>query len=73
MWQINSKSINSVCKSWNKGVRRILNLPHDAHTWLLGPLLKQNHIKIKIKIKKNIFYFRSKRPIDRTCITMVKI
>ena len=26
---------------WNKGVRRILNLPHDAHTWLLGPLLKQ--------------------------------
>ena len=40
-------SINSVCTSWNKGVRRILNLhvPHDAHTWLLGPLLKQNHIK----------------------------
>ena len=22
-----------------------MNLPHDAHTWLLGPLLKQNHIK----------------------------
>ena len=32
MWQINSQSINSVCTSWNKGVRRILNLPHDAHT-----------------------------------------
>ena len=24
----------TVCISWNKGVRRILNLPHDAHTWL---------------------------------------
>ena len=44
MWQINSQSIKSDCTSWNKGVRRILNLPHDAHTWLLGPLLKQNHI-----------------------------
>ena len=45
MWQVNSQYINSVCTSWNKGVRCILNLPHDAHTWLLGPLLKQNHIQ----------------------------
>ena len=43
MWQINSQS--TMCTFWNKGVSRILNLPHDAHTWLLGPLLKQNHIK----------------------------
>ena len=43
IWQSNSQSINSVCTSWNKVVRRILNLPHDAHTWLLGPLLEQNH------------------------------
>ena len=39
------KFINSVCTYWNKGVRRILNLPQDAHTWLLDLLLKQNHIK----------------------------
>ena len=45
MCQVNSQYINSVCTSRNKGVRYILNLPHDAHTWLLGPLLKQNHIK----------------------------
>ena len=43
MWQVNSQSINSVCK--DNDVRHIQNLPHDAHTWLLGPLLKQNHIK----------------------------
>ena len=36
-------------------------------------LLMQNKvIKIKIKIKIKIFYFRSKRPIDRTCITVIK-
>ena len=29
IWQVNSqKTINSVCTSWNKVVRRILNLPH---------------------------------------------
>ena len=36
MWQVNSQSLNSVCTFWNKGVRRILNLQHDVHTWLLG-------------------------------------
>ena len=47
MWQVHSQYINSVCTFWNKGVRRILNLPHGAHTWLLGPLLKQNHINVE--------------------------
>ena len=28
---------------------------------------------IKDKIKIKIFYFRSQRPIDRTCVTVVKI
>ena len=40
MLQINSQSINSVCTSWKKDVRRILNPPYDAHNWLLGLLLK---------------------------------
>ena len=57
LWQINSQSINSVCSSWNKGVRRILNLPHDAHTWLLGPLLTQNHIKEQFIVRTLRFLF----------------
>ena len=57
MWQVNSQYINSVCTSWNKGVRRILNLPHDAHTWLLGPLLKQNHIKNQFIVRTLRFPF----------------
>ena len=44
----------TVCISWNKGV---LNLPHDAHTWLLGPLLKQNHIKNSLLLELYAFYF----------------
>ena len=40
-YEYHQRNPNSVCTSWNKSVRRILNLPHDAHAWLLGPLLKQ--------------------------------
>ena len=43
--------------SWNKGVRRILNLPHDSNTWLLGPLLKQNHIKSQYIVRILRFLF----------------
>ena len=70
MWQINSQSINSVCTSWNKGVRRILNLPHDAHTWLLGPLLKQNHIRKQFIVRTLRFLFcmlKSHNGIVRAC------
>ena len=42
---------------WNKGVRRILILPHDAHTWLFGPLLKQNHIKKQFIVRTLRFLF----------------
>ena len=52
-----AKPINSVCTSWNKCVRRTLSLPHDAHTWLLGPLLKQNHIKNSLLLGLYAFYF----------------
>ena len=57
MWQINSQSINSVCTSWNKGVRRILNLPHDVYKWLLSPLTKQNRIKIQFIVRTLRFLF----------------
>ena len=49
--------VNSVCTSWNKDVRRILNIPHDAHTWLLGPLMKQNHIKKQFIVRTLRFLF----------------
>ena len=35
----------------------ILNLPHDAHTWLLGHLLKQNHIKKQFIVRTLRFLF----------------
>ena len=57
MWQVNSQYINGVCTYWNKGVRRILNLPHDAHTWLFSLLLKQNHNKKQFIVRSVRFLF----------------
>ena len=70
MWQMNSQSINSVCTFWNNGVRRILNLPHDAHTWLLCLLLKQNHIKKQFIVRTLRFLFcmlKSHNGIVKAC------
>ena len=36
---------------------RVLNLPHDAHIWLLGFLLKQNHIKKQFIVRILRFLF----------------
>ena len=70
MWQINSKSINSLCTSWIKDVMRILNLRQNAHTWLLGPLLKQNHIKKQFIVRTLSFLFcmlKSHNNIVKAC------
>ena len=40
-----------------KVFRRILNLPHDAYTWLFGPLLKQNHLKKQFVVRTLGFLF----------------
>ena len=75
MWQINSQSINSVCTSWNKGVRCILNLPRDDHTWLLGPLLKQNHIMKQFIVRTLRFLFcilKCHNAIVEVCTVIIK-
>ena len=53
-----------------KGVRRILDLPHDANTWLLGPLLKQNHTKkqfIVSTLRFLLFMLKSHNGIVEVC------
>ena len=40
-----------MCKSWNIVVRLILGLPHNAHTYLLGPLMGQTGIREQLYIR----------------------
>ncbi len=32
-------------------MRKVLQLPYRAHTWLLGPLLGQCHISVQLYVK----------------------
>ena len=44
LWYLNSRYFDKLCKTWNKAVRRMLNLPYRTHTWILSPLMNQLHI-----------------------------
>ena len=44
LWKFSSNGFNKCCTQWNKSVRNIFYLPHNAYRWLLGALLNQPHI-----------------------------
>ena len=39
--KFNSHGFDKICKSWNIAIRTLLQLPFNAHTWLLGPITEQ--------------------------------
>ena len=47
-WRHDSICFNNVLSAWNKGVRRLLNLPsRRTHTWILGLLLEKYYAECK--------------------------
>ena len=44
-WRLDSICFNNVLIAWNKRVRRMLNLPSRAHTWMLDPPLEKYHLR----------------------------
>ena len=51
LWKFNTKEFDKLCIYWNKAVRRLFNLPLLTHTWILGPLLNQLHIRDQMYIR----------------------
>jgi len=51
LWDLQSSGFHSCCVQWNKAVRRLLRLPYRTHTWLLGPLIEQPHIRTQLAVK----------------------
>ena len=58
LWKYSSNGFNKCCTQWNKSVRNIFYLPHNAHRWLLGPLLNQPHISHQFYIRDIKFLHR---------------
>ena len=71
LWKFNSVRIDKCCKSWNIAVRILLGLPYNAHTYLLGPIMGQLHLRSHLYIHNFRFLwhaFRSDNNIIYTCI-----
>ena len=45
---LHDRGVNHVCVTWNKGVRRMLNISNMTHTALLGQLTNTCHISIQL-------------------------
>ena len=57
LWNFNSSGFQKCCIAWNKAVRRLLNLPMKTHTWMLGPVMDQLHIKEQLYVKSLKFVY----------------
>ena len=70
VWNINSPGFNRCCVQWNKAVRRILKVPYRTHTWLLGPLLNQQHVKMQFQRKILRFVYTMLNNTNIKCYIM---
>ena len=48
LWPLHDRGFNDFCVTWNKGVRRMLNISNMTHTALLGQLINTCHISIQL-------------------------
>ena len=45
LWNLSSKDVVKLEKSWNVSVRRMFNLPRETHCFLIEELSKQDHVR----------------------------
>ena len=57
IWDFNSPGLRKVCTTWNIEVRTVLKLPFNTHSYFLGALLRQNHIRQQLQVW-SIRFFR---------------
>ena len=55
LWPLHDRGFNDVCVTWNKGVRRMLNVSNMTHTALLGEII--NTCRISIQLVKRFCKF----------------
>ena len=48
LWDFNSNSFDSLCKTWNVSVRIMFDLPRTSHKYLIEPITEKPHIQFTI-------------------------
>ena len=56
LWKFNSTGFDKCCKAWNIAIRKLLELPYNAHVYLLGPLVKQINIREQLYVRNYRFF-----------------
>ena len=57
IWDFNSPRFRSICTTWNIGVRTVLKVPFNTHSYFLGPRLRQNHIRQQLRVRNIRFVY----------------
>ena len=70
LWELHDKGFNGFCVTWNKGVRRVLNVPSMTHTALLGPLINTCHISV-ILVKRFCKFIDTMLASDNEIIRLI--
>ena len=47
-WNMRSKDIQTLCRAWNRGVRRLLQLNYDAHRYILPCILRTDTLETQL-------------------------
>ena len=72
-WKFNSTGFDKCCKAWNIAIRKLLELPYNAHVYLLGPLVRQINIGEQFYVRNFRFLwnaFCSRNHIVSTCMNI---
>ena len=73
LWKFNSTGFDICCKSWNIAVCKLMHIPFNTHVWILGPLIKQNILRVQLQLQfRNLQFllnaFNSTNDTVKTCI-----
>ena len=71
LWKFNSHGFDKIYKSWIIAIRTLLQLPFNAHTFILGPITEQNNIQTQLYICNYRFLYyasHSSNVIVKQCI-----
>ena len=71
LWKFNSVGIDKCCKSWNIAVRTLLELPYNAHTYLLGPILGQLDLRCHAVVDAILDFYGTS--LDMTTILYILV
>ena len=56
LWKFNSTGFDKCCKTWNIAIHKLLELPYNAHVYLLGPIVRQINIREQFYVRNFCFF-----------------